>query len=372
MSDKQLHAILDKGLNDIQRLVYGDLDDFTSIARSSPPRSQSTVSGSVPSSLNRPAVLTRESSPARSPQEGTFMPRHETRDHFESHRTDDVQRELSALQQKIQSLERKLQVHRTVDQAVRPHSSRSHAAAHPSIPAWTYEERTAAANDRPKKATRKSSRISVTASYEQPTSSSRMRQLAITNTASQGPTRPHSNGTSHSRSGSRGRSNSRTRTESRSSSASSASSHRSHSRGRSATRAIPDTQLHTSPSQRQSLASKVLKTEQQLGKLRQVHHREHERIRELTRDNEELMRRLVIREDTSKQLHQLQEDYKSLLASFQRSEAIRHQQKDLITQLKAELDRLRYGGQATRAEVTEGATEELSFERRRRSDRRHV
>ncbi|CAG9322456.1 unnamed protein product [Blepharisma stoltei] len=74
-----------------------------------------------------------------------------------------------------------------------------------------------------------------------------------------------------------------------------------------------------------------------IDKIRQQLDEERKIGEKLTRENDNLKRELGKRDELRKKIAKLQDDYNELAISFERSEAVRKKQKDLIEKLKAEL-----------------------------------
>jgi len=76
----------------------------------------------------------------------------------------------------------------------------------------------------------------------------------------------------------------------------------------------------------------------EIGRLKAELAEERRKYAVMLRDNEGLRQKLTHREDLQAKLAALQEDYNALSVSFDKSEAIRKKQKDLIEQLKREAE----------------------------------
>ena len=90
--------------------------------------------------------------------------------------------------------------------------------------------------------------------------------------------------------------------------------------------------ISPSPSRKHSV-----NTSRQIDKIRSELEKERKQSSKLTKENQQLKKELSLREELRSKLIKLQEDYNELSLSFERSEAVRKKQKQLIEQLKAQL-----------------------------------
>lgn len=105
----------------------------------------------------------------------------------------------------------------------------------------------------------------------------------------------------------------------------------------------------TPPSRAQSI-----NINRQIDKIRQQLDEERKIGDKLSRENDTLKKELGKRDDLRKKIVKLQDDYNELAVSFERSEAVRKKQKELIEKLKSELRGL-HGEPSTTRELPKGA-----------------
>ena len=134
---------------------------------------------------------------------------------------------------------------------------------------------------------------------------------------------------------------------SRSSSAQNRSALRSHSRERIRNLESSEKELvrleksiNQSPARR-----KTLSNSRQIEKVRVLVEKERKLGEKLRKENESLRKELNKREELKAMITRLQDEYNELAQSFERSEAVRKKQKELILQLKVEINQIN-GGQA--------------------------
>jgi hypothetical protein len=87
-----------------------------------------------------------------------------------------------------------------------------------------------------------------------------------------------------------------------------------------------------SPARRKNLSNS-----RQIEKVRVLVEKERKLGEKLRRENEALRKELSKREELKTMIHRLQDEYNELAQSFERSEAVRKKQKELIQQLKSEI-----------------------------------
>ena len=89
-----------------------------------------------------------------------------------------------------------------------------------------------------------------------------------------------------------------------------------------------------------SSKKKGINNSRQIEKIRLLVEKERKTGEKLRRENEALRKELGKRDELKNVISKLQEDYNELALSFERSEAVRKKQKELISQLKIEIKSL--------------------------------